>query len=60
MASKRRLRRRSCERKVKHPSAAAASATIKSLHARKGYQGRLDVYRCRFCSSYHIGHGKHR
>lgn len=60
MASKRRLRRRSCSRKVRHATSASAQAAITALHARKGYQGRLDVYICRFCGAFHIGHGKHR
>lgn len=60
MASNRRLRRRCCERKVKHACVRDAERAIAALVRSRGHQGRLDVYRCRFCSSFHIGHGKQR
>ncbi len=60
MSSKRAIRRRSCGRKVRHATSQAASQAIKGLVARKGYQGRLNVYLCRFCGAYHIGHGGSR
>lgn len=53
MASKRALRRRSCEGKVRHASAGAAHiAALKTpgTHA----------YRCNFCGSYHVGHAPAR
>lgn len=60
MASKRRLRRRSCERKVRHEDPGAAWAMVKRLHRTKGDQGNLQVYRCPFCGGWHVGHGKER
>lgn len=58
MASKRRLRRKSCTGKVRHPSADAGHDHIHQLNRTRGYQGRMDVYRCRFCGGYHVGHSK--
>jgi len=58
MASKRRLRRKSCTGKVRHPSDTAGKAHIDQLNRTRGYQGRMDVYRCKFCSGFHVGHSK--
>ena len=58
MASKRRIRRRSCQSKVRHATPDAAQGAIRRLHAQKGYQGRLDAYRCRFCGGFHVGHSR--
>lgn len=58
MSSKRAIRRKSCKGKVRHVDATAAQAAIGGLNRAKGYQGRLDVYRCSFCGGYHVGHGK--
>ena len=60
MASKRRLRRKSCTGKVRHTSPEAGHDHIGQLNRNKGYQGRMDVYRCRFCSGFHVGHSKTR
>jgi len=59
MASKRRIRRKSCTGKQRHLSAAAGQAHIAHLHRRFGYS-RMDVYRCSFCNGYHVGHAKGR
>lgn len=48
MSSKRAQRWRSCTGKVRHPDAAAAARARGALHARKGYQGPMNVYRCSF------------
>ncbi len=58
MSSKRRIRRRSCTRKVRHLSPEAGQAAVRVLHARHGYDGRMDVYRCPFCNGYHVGHAR--
>ncbi len=55
MASKRRLRRKSCDGKVRHADAAGGLAHIGRL-ARSGSGGSMNVYRCQFCKGYHIGH----
>jgi hypothetical protein len=56
VSSKRAIRRRSCGRKQRHGSEAEARAHIGGLHGRKGYQGLLNAYRCRFCGGWHVGH----
>lgn len=55
MSSKRRLRRKACEGKVRHESGAAAIQAIRSLD-RSGSHAKRDAYKCRFCGGYHIGH----
>lgn len=60
MSSKRAIRRRSCTRKVRHADHVAAGAAIHELNCRRGYQGRMDIYRCKFCNGYHIGHASTR
>lgn len=57
MASKRRIRRKSCTGKLRHATPAEGQAHITQLHRRFGYS-LMDVYRCRFCSGYHVGHSK--
>lgn len=56
MASKRRIRRKSCDGKIRYDTADAASKGRSSLNRAKGYQGFMNVYRCSFCGGYHIGH----
>lgn len=59
MASKRRVRRKSCTGKIGHETAGVAVAAMKSVQRRRWY-GPMNVYRCRFCSKYHIGHAGRR
>lgn len=49
MASKRHLRRRSCESKVRHNDQISAIHHSKSLGA--GYA----TYKCQFCNGWHVG-----
>ena len=56
MASKRRIRRNSCTDKRRYESASQARAAISGLFRRKGYQGYLQAYPCRFCGGFHFGH----
>ena len=56
MSSLRHIRRKSCTGKIRHVSADAARSALGSLFRRRGYQGRMNVYRCRFCNGFHIGH----
>lgn len=53
MSSKRRLRRRSCEGKVRHVSQKAALVQV-GIIARHG--GRVVPYHCPFCGGWHVGH----
>ena len=57
MSSKRRLRRKSCDGKVRHADSTAALAHIRGL-IRNGGIGQFDAYRCKFCKGYHVGHRK--
>lgn len=51
--TKRRIRRRTCENKIRHISAADAHAA----RAAMGPEGTaLRVYACRFCGNWHLGH----
>jgi len=57
MASKRRIRRRSCQRKKRFPtSAAALDAMHQVIRSGKKNGGYLHIYSCRFCGGYHFGH----
>jgi hypothetical protein len=56
MSSKRAVRRRACQGKVRHADYNAANAALRALVRAKGEQGRLQAYRCRFCRGYHFGH----
>lgn len=57
MSSKRRLRRKSCEGKVRHVDPNAAQAAARSLvRAGKSRGGIIRVYCCSFCNGYHLGH----
>ncbi|MDR1162721.1 MAG: hypothetical protein LBM17_02640, partial [Candidatus Accumulibacter sp.] len=55
MASKRRIRRNVCGRKIRHATEAAARAAIRSLR-RAGVLAALTPYRCPFCGQFHVGH----
>lgn len=54
MSSKRRVRRRACEGKQRYASSVEGNTAIWSV-SRKGYKGHMQVYKCKFCGSYHIG-----
>lgn len=56
MASKRCLRRKSCEGKVRHPTKEGAIISLKKLTKSRGHQGYMHAYRCNFCGQWHIGH----
>lgn len=56
MASKRRIRRMQCGTKVRHPDQKSAVVSIAKLHRRRGYQGFMHAYHCRFCGGWHTGH----
>lgn len=54
MASKRRLRRKSCEGKVQYRSDEAAAAAAKSRSW--ATNSRIGKYKCEFGQHWHIGH----
>ena len=58
MASKRRLRRKSCEGKQRYPDIPAAMAGIRHVQRTYGYSGPMDAYHCKLCGKIHIGHKK--
>lgn len=51
MSSKRRVRRKSCERKKRYETSAEAGNVLKFYTVGSGYH----VYKCDFCGGYHIG-----
>ena len=61
MASKRRLRKKSCGGKVGYESAHAGYLAMIALYRKDakhlGFE-KMNVYKCRFCKKYHIGHRK--
>lgn len=58
MASKRRLRRKSCEGKIHHKSEEDARVAIRES-MRAGFSGVLRFYRCPCGRGYPIGHLQH-
>jgi len=60
VASKRHVRRKSCEGKFKHPSATSAYLHARALNRDRGKNDVMSVYKCAFCSAYHTGHASRR
>jgi hypothetical protein len=58
MASKRKLRRRACEGKVRFESRDAAERKRRFVY-RDYNEKALNVYKCRFCGGWHLGHSRH-
>lgn len=56
MASKRHLRRRSCEHKIRHADKPAAQVALRRAVRQWGHTGFFKVYFCPFCNGYHVGH----
>jgi hypothetical protein len=54
MAPKRGIRRRQCERKVRYDSVQSASKAWYALTSKTGED--FNVYKCKFCKGYHVGH----
>lgn len=57
MTSKRLLRRKACEGKVRHQSLAAAMAHKDSLRLQGDH---VRAYQCKFCGYWHVGHPPRR
>jgi hypothetical protein len=57
VASKRRLRRKQCEGKVRYASQEAALTVIRRLRSKGGKDdGHLSPYKCPHCGGIHFGH----
>jgi hypothetical protein len=58
MASKRAQRRRACKGKVRHEDQATAQRELGRLARSKGSMNiaHLNVYHCRWCGAWHVGH----
>lgn len=54
MSSKRHQRRKSCEAKHRYETKQAASEVWYKWHGRES--ARVDVYHCRRCGGWHLGH----
>jgi hypothetical protein len=54
MASKRRLRRKRCEKKKRYDTQEHANNDAVALMRRVNH--RLSVYKCQFCKGWHVGH----
>lgn len=54
MASKRRLRKNACLGKIRHRT--AEDAQIERVKAMKRGVRGLNVYYCKYCNGYHVGH----
>jgi hypothetical protein len=53
MASKRRLRRKSCGNKVRHPDSKSAIVARARFRAQGAF---MNVYKCKCCGKWHTGH----
>ena len=60
MSSKRALRRKGCEAKVRHMSRALAVEALALLQARRRSAATVRVYACRFCAGFHLGHPRRK
>jgi hypothetical protein len=56
MASRRHHRTRACRTKRRYPTYAQAEHAAQQLQYTQHKFARLNIYACRFCSSYHAGH----
>ena len=54
MASKRQVKKKTCEKKVPHKTLQSAILVSRKMRDRTGQV--LDAYFCRNCGFYHIGH----
>lgn len=60
MSSKRAIRRKACKGKVRHQCAEHAWAHLRALLKKRDDGLRMNVYRCRFCGGWHVGHSLHQ
>jgi len=57
MASKRAIRRRGCEGKVRHATIDAAGREAARIGGRRRH---VHAYKCERCGCYHVGHERRR
>lgn len=55
MASKRHIRRRGCESKIRHEQANHAEGAARSMHERFPHQ-QFTWYGCHHCGGFHVTH----
>ena len=56
MASKRRLRRRQCERKQAYSKDQAFRIAVKLRNGQAPGRRAVDAYQCPLCGQWHVGH----
>jgi len=56
MASKRHIRRKSCEGKQRYTTVEAAKKALCIATRIYGRNGVMNVYHCKFCKGVHLGH----
>lgn len=52
--TKRKLRKKSCDGKVKYINEEDAERSAKAVHRKTGHW--IEAYHCKFCGGFHIGH----
>lgn len=55
MASKRRIRRRSCQNKRRFDTKEQAGGVLGYLKRRGVMDRQTEIYPCKFCGGYHLG-----
>lgn len=56
MASKRRLRRKTCERKKRYVSKEECVKVMREVNSKNSFSERLSAYKCKLCNGWHFGH----
>jgi hypothetical protein len=54
MASKRRLRRKSCDGKIKYATQKDANIGLSKYYMK--LKSPMRAYKCKFCKKFHLGH----
>ena len=54
VSSKRRIRRKQCDGKIRHKTKEDAHSARYSLQKKTGEW--LRIYKCKFCGGWHVGH----
>lgn len=56
MSSKRAVRRRACDGKIRHVNERGAVLHAIELRKKDNADRYLNIYKCKFCSGWHVGH----
>ena len=56
MASKRRIRRKSCEGKKRYMDTGEARKSLYFQKRNGSLKGLINIYHCKFCGKFHLGH----